>query len=94
MGGRGRRGAGCARPVARPPANKFSPRGRTEKERLTALPVANFFSVPMMLPVRWASLMAPLPRTTVSREEEPPPETLLPILVTVSQSSDILDFFL
>ena len=36
-------------------------------ERLTALPVANFFSVPMMAPLRWAWLMAPFPRTTVSR---------------------------
>ena len=56
---------------------------------LTWLPVANFFSVPTMAPVRAAALSAPLPFMTVSRCE-PPPLTLLPILVTVSQSSDIL----
>ena len=56
---------------------------------LTALPVANFFSVPTMAPLRWAWFRAPFPRTTVSRWEEPPP-LLLPILVTVSQSSDMV----
>lgn len=50
------------------------------------LPVANFFSVPMMAPERWAWFRAPLPRTTVSRCEEPP-LVLLPIFVTVSHSS-------
>jgi hypothetical protein len=39
-----------------------------------------------MAPVRWALFSAPFPRTTVSRWEEPP-WVLLPILVTVSQSS-------
>lgn len=52
-------------------------------------PVANFFSVPMMAPERWAWFRAPLPRTTVSRSEDPP-LVLLPILVTVSQSSDMV----
>lgn len=52
----------------------------------TALPVAYFFSVATMVPVLWALFKAPLPRTTVSRCDEPPP-ALLPILVTVSQSS-------
>lgn len=52
------------------------------------LPVANFFSVATMAPDLWAWFRAPLPRTTVSRVEAPPP-VLLPILVTVSQSSDI-----
>ena len=59
--------------------------GKGKKVR-TALPVANFFSVPMMAPVRWAWFRAPFPRTTVSRWE-PPPLVLLPIFVTVSQSS-------
>lgn len=39
-----------------------------------------------MVPLRAAALRAPLPRTTVSRWEEAP-LVLLPILVTVSQSS-------
>ena len=56
-----------------------------ERDCRTMLPVANFFSVPTMAPVRWAWLSAPFPRTTVSRWEGPP-LTLLPILVTVSQS--------
>lgn len=62
---------------------------RRQGSELTEFPVANFFSVPMMAPVRWAAFRAPFPRTTVSRWLEPPP-VLLPILVTVSQSSDIL----
>ena len=37
------------------------------KKRLTAFPVANFFSVPTMAPLRWAWFRAPFPRTTVSR---------------------------
>lgn len=41
-----------------------------------------------MVPARWAWFKAPLPRTTVSRCEDPPP-VLLPIFVTVSQSSDM-----
>lgn len=59
---------------------------------LTGFPAANFFSVPMMVPLRWAALRAALPRTTVSRCDGPP-LTLLPILVTVSQSSDIMYVF-
>lgn len=50
------------------------------------LPVAYFFSVPTTAPERWAWFRAPLPRMTVSRCEAPP-RVLLPILVTVSQSS-------
>lgn len=53
---------------------------------LTVFPVAYFFSVATIAPVRWALFKAPFPRTTVSRWLEPPP-VLLPILVTVSQSS-------
>ena len=56
------------------------------RQRPTALPAPNFFSVPMTAPCRCAALSALLPRTTVSRCAAPPP-VLLPILVTVSQSS-------
>lgn len=59
----------------------------------TALPVAYFFSVATMAPVLWALFNAPLPRTTVSRCDEPPP-VLLPILVTVSQSSMVVGCWL
>lgn len=58
--------------------------------RRTALAEAYFFSVPMTPPLRWAALRAALPRTTVSRSEAPGPRALLPILVTLSQSSDIV----
>lgn len=57
------------------------------QDRLTALPTANFFSWPTMVPLRCAAFRAPLPRTTVSLAVAPP-RALLPI-VTVSQS-DIL----
>lgn len=57
--------------------------------QLTVLPVAYFFSVATMVPALWAWFNAPLPRTTVSRCEDPPP-VLLPIFVTVSQSSDMV----
>jgi hypothetical protein len=50
------------------------------------LPAPNFFSVPMTVPLLWAALSADLPLTTVSRAA-PPPRVLLPIFVTVSQSS-------
>lgn len=52
--------------------------------------VANFFSVAMMPPLRCAAFRAALPRTTVSRCWAPGPRVLLPILVTDSQSSDML----
>lgn len=52
----------------------------------TALPAANFFSVPMTEPLRWAALRALFPLMTVSLEEAPP-RALEPILVTLSQSS-------
>lgn len=65
-------------------------RRREEKQRqLTVLPAPNFFSVEMALPLRMAALRADLPRTTVSRSP-PPLRTLLPILVTAFQSSDIV----
>jgi hypothetical protein len=51
---------------------------------------ANFFSVPMMAPLRAAALRALFPLIVVSRVAVPGPRTLLPILVTDSQSSDIL----
>lgn len=57
---------------------------------LTGFPAENFFSVPTIAPVRWAALRADLPRTTVSFCDAPP-VTLLPILVTVSQSSMMID---
>jgi len=63
--------------------------GEDEVGGRTELPAPNFFSVPMTDPLRAAAFSADLPRTTVSREA-PPPRVLLPILVTVSQSSDIL----
>lgn len=58
-------------------------------ERLTALPVLNFFSVAIDPPERFAAFRAELPRTTVSRCEAPL-RALLPILVTESHSSDIV----
>lgn len=61
--------------------------GESELGRRTELPVLNFFSVPMTAPLRWAALRALFPRTTVSRGPLPPPRVLLPILVTLSQSS-------
>jgi len=64
-------------------------KGCGEDSRLTALPVAYFFSVPMMAPLRAAAFNAAAPRTTVSRWAPPPPRVLLPILVTDSQSSDM-----
>lgn len=67
--------------------NEFR-KGR-EKKRLTWLPVENFFSVARTLPVRMAAFRADLPRTTASLGPVPP-LVLLPILVTESQSSDIL----
>lgn len=57
---------------------------------LTALPVWNFFSVATMAPLRWAAFRAADPRTTVSRWAAPAPRVRLPILVTESQSSDIM----
>lgn len=50
--------------------------------------MAYFFSVATIVPDRCAWFKAPFPRTTVSRCEDPPP-VLLPIFVTVSQSSDM-----
>lgn len=60
--------------------------GEVLEKGLTALPVAYFFSVPMIPPCLEAALRADLPRTTVSFCP-PLPRVLLPILVTVSQSS-------
>ena len=57
---------------------------------LTALAVAYFFSVVMAEPLLLAALRALWPRSTVSRGPPAPPRTLLPILVTEFQSSDIL----
>ena len=48
--------------------------------------VENFFSVPVTAPLRWAALSALLPLMVVSRFAVPGPRTLLPILVTLSQS--------
>ena len=59
---------------------------RGGKKGHTELPALNFFSVPMTAPLLWAALRADLPRTTVSRDA-PAPRVLLPIFVTVSQSS-------
>lgn len=56
----------------------------------THLVAGDFFSVPVILPVRAAWFRAPLLRTVFSREELPP-LTLLQILVTVFKSSDILE---
>lgn len=58
--------------------------------RLAWLPVEYFFSVERAPPLRFAAFKAAFPRTTVSLCEAPPPRVLLPILVAVSQSSDIL----
>jgi len=60
--------------------------GERRGEQHTELPAPNFFSVPMTVPLLWAALSADLPLTTVSRAA-PPPRVLLPIFVTVSQSS-------
>ena len=43
-----------------------------------------------MAPLRWAALRALLPLMVVSRCAVPGPRTLLPILVVLSQSSDIV----
>jgi hypothetical protein len=51
---------------------------------------AYFFSVATTAPERWAALSADLPLTTVSRGPEAAPRVRLPILVTASQSSDIV----
>ena len=56
-------------------------------EGLTAFPAPNFFSVPITFPLRCAAFSAALPLITVSRLPPPLPRVLLPILVTVSQSS-------
>jgi hypothetical protein len=56
----------------------------------TEFPAPNFFSVPTTAPERWAAFRAAFPRTTVSRAV-PPPWDLLPILVTESQSSMMID---
>lgn len=48
---------------------------------------ANFFSVPTTAPLRCAALSALLPLIVVSRSDAPGPRTLLPILVTLFQSS-------
>ena len=60
------------------------------EEGLTTLPVVNFFSVPTTAPERCAAFKAAAPRTTVSRCDAPAPRVRLPILVTVSQSSDMV----
>jgi hypothetical protein len=52
--------------------------------------VANFFSVPMTAPLRCAAFNALLPLIVVSRSDAPGPRTLLPILVTLFQSSLIV----
>jgi len=54
------------------------------------LPAANFFSVPTTAPLRCAAFRALLPLIVVSLVATPGPRTLLPILVTFSQSSDIV----
>jgi hypothetical protein len=56
----------------------------------TALPEAYFFSVATTPPLRCAALRADLPRMTLERGALEPPLTLLPILVMVFQSSDIV----
>ncbi len=58
-------------------------------QRRTEFPAPNFFSVPMTAPLLCAALRADLPLTTVSRAA-PPPRVLVPIFVTVSQSSMIM----
>lgn len=46
-----------------------------------------------MAPLRWAALRALLPLMVVSRWAVPGPRTLLPILVVLSQSSDMLSVY-
>ena len=57
-----------------------------ENDERTEFAAPNFFSVPIIAPLLCAALSADFPRTTVSRDA-PPPWVLLPIFVTVSQSS-------
>ena len=57
----------------------------------TALAVEYFFSVAIAPPDRLAAFKAVLPRMTVSRSPPPGPRALLPIRVTESHSSDIVD---
>lgn len=52
--------------------------------------VENFFSVPTTAPLLCAAFKALLPLIVVSRCAAPGPRTLLPILVTFSQSSDMM----
>lgn len=49
-----------------------------------------FFSVPVTAPLRCAAFSALLPLIVVSRSDAPGPRTLLPILVTLFQSSLIV----
>lgn len=51
---------------------------------------AYFFSVPTTAPLRCAAFNALFPLIVVSRSAAPGPRTLLPILVTLFQSSLIL----
>jgi hypothetical protein len=59
----------------------------------TALALENFFSVLTTPPLRCAAFKADAPLMTFSRGAAPVPRTLLPIFVTVSHSSDIVDEF-
>jgi len=58
--------------------------------RTLTFAVENFFSVPTTAPLRCAALSALLPLIVVSRCVAPGPRALLPILVTDSQSSDMM----
>ena len=67
---------------------------RTQVGLTAVLAVVNcFLSVARMAPLRWAAFSAALPLTTVSRGPAAPPRVRAPILVTESQSSDMLKWF-
>lgn len=55
--------------------------------------VLYFFSVPVTAPLLCAAFSALLPLIVVSRSEAPGPRTLLPILVTLFQSSLMVPVF-
>jgi hypothetical protein len=58
--------------------------------QLTEFVPPNFFSVAMEAPVRFAAFRADSPRMTFSLGPAAPARTLLPILVTLSHSSDMV----
>jgi hypothetical protein len=74
------------KPTTTPPV-RLKWRANVRSKGLTEFPEANFFSVPKIAPLLCAWFSAALPLITVSLCAPPAPRVLLPIFVTVSQSS-------